>query len=1380
MGVGVGVLFISHSGRDNEAATKVRDWLRRRGWGQVFLDLDPEHGLAPGHRWQQELKQAGERCSGVLVLLSPNWVASRWCQTEFLVADQLGKKIFPVFIAPTSFDALPLELKAKFQIVDISDPGKEAEGFDRLAIGLKRAGLDPGSFEWPPQGDPHRPIYRGLQSLDEEDAAIFFGRDAQITKGLDALRRIRDGAPERMLVILGASGAGKSSFLKAGLIARLRRDEENFVVLPVIRPERAALTGRHGLAAALSCDYTDPITPEDIVETFGRARASTLDRLRRYAQSPREVERAVSPTVILPIDQAEELFAAENTEAVRALELLAAAVPADSNTIIIATIRSDAFARMQYEATLTGIARLVFDLAPIPQGAFKEVIEGPARIASPPLAIEPALTEQLLKDIASDDTLPLLAFTLERLLRRHHGGGALGLSEYINELGGLQGAITAAVESAFEKALRDPSLPHDRAALDRLARAAFIPALVQIDDADAEPRRRLERLVALPEATRPLVRHLIDERLLITDHQAIDGVETDTVEVAHESILRQWTGLKSWIAEEREGLRVLDGVRTAAREWHRHGGGQAWLTHSSGRLEEAEQFLAPEHFMSALSAVEKQYLAACRGRDNAQRERERNDLEREKKAIARTRRLQRNVFVLIGAAAVIILIAGLGIALLLRSIAARSSDVLAHLANQAAEDQDYERAARYAIAGLAGADWPILGYAANEAERQLRGAMALSQRVAVLRGHTDTVRGIAWNPDGTRVVTTSDDGTARIWNARTGDQITILLGHHRDVRSSGWSYDGGRIVTASGDGTARIWDARTGSLLKTLRGHEAAIRSVAWSRDGEQIVTASDDKTARIWDVMSGKQILVLRGHEGFVRSAGWSPDSARVVTASQDKTIRIWDAHTGTQILASPVQDGIISSAAFSPDGTRIVSASTDNMARIWDAHTLSQIAVLRGHDDFLTDASFSRDGNRIVTASADKTARIWDAHTGTEISILRGHDGPVEKAAFSPDGNQVATTSQDKTARIWNSRADTLIRAVPGYNSIVSAAFDRAGSHIVTSSLVGPARIWNAGTGDLTAILGEHFGVTFDAAYSNDGKRIVTVNHDSKARIWDVKSAAPLAVISSPDVGFSTASFSPDGMRVVTVSGDRTVRIWNAVSGASIAVLRGHEANVESAVWSPDGQRIVSTSDDKTARIWDVHTDRQIAILRGHEGFVLMAAFSRDGSRIVTASLDKTARIWNAYTGSEIAVLRGHSGVVTSAAWSPSGTFIATSSDDRTARIWDTWTGAQVAVLRGHGALVGSVAWSPDGKLIFTTSLDNIARFWRAPLAPSATITLPRRELIELACNSLLAGSLDHLSHEELAMAPDLDPKLDANVCNPPTAFERLQNLFFAGHVQ
>ena len=340
----MGVLFISHSSKDNDQAIRVRDWLKQEGWRDVFLDLDPSQGLVPGQRWQEELKRAGENCVAVMVLISPDWVASRWCQIEFLLADQLGKRIFPVLIAPTPFETLPVEISAKFQLADISSPEKEADGLQRLALGLRRAGLDPTSFDWPPANETNRCVYRGLQALDVQDAAIFFGRDAQITRGLDDLRRLRDGAPQRMLVILGASGAGKSSFLRAGLIARLQRDTENFVVLPVMRPERAAITGPQGLAASMrgagvSLDPAAGAT--GFAQALAAVRVPVVDTLRRHANAARESYTAKAPTIILPIDQAEELFGPDNAECAAFCEIVAGGVAQDGNTVVVATIRSD-------------------------------------------------------------------------------------------------------------------------------------------------------------------------------------------------------------------------------------------------------------------------------------------------------------------------------------------------------------------------------------------------------------------------------------------------------------------------------------------------------------------------------------------------------------------------------------------------------------------------------------------------------------------------------------------------------------------------------------------------------------------------------------------------------------------------------------------------------------------------------------------------------------------------------------------------------------------------------------------------------------------------------------------------------------------------------
>ena len=263
-------IFLSHSNLNNPQAMAVRDWLASEGWDDVFLDLDPERGIKAGERWQEALKRASSTCELVLFLVSPAWAASKWCLAEFLLAKQMNKRIFAAIDEEIPFDMIPVEMASEWQIVDltagaamrdlpVASPAGEkpdvvrftTDGLDRLKIGLLAAGLDPKFFPWPPEHDPHRPPYRGLRALEEEDAGIFFGRDGPIVDGLDLLRGLREAAPPRMLVILGASGGGKSSFMRAGLLPRLRRDSHHYRVLPVVRPHDAVLERDAGLTGAL-------------------------------------------------------------------------------------------------------------------------------------------------------------------------------------------------------------------------------------------------------------------------------------------------------------------------------------------------------------------------------------------------------------------------------------------------------------------------------------------------------------------------------------------------------------------------------------------------------------------------------------------------------------------------------------------------------------------------------------------------------------------------------------------------------------------------------------------------------------------------------------------------------------------------------------------------------------------------------------------------------------------------------------------------------------------------------------------------------------------------------------------------------------------------
>lgn len=609
----MGVIFISHSSRDNDDAVKIRAWLKEAGYPEVFLDLDPAAGLAPGQKWQEELRRAGENCSAVLVLLSPDWAKSTWCIAEFLLAFQLGKKIFPVIIKPTDMSVLPAELTAHWQIADLSSQSGRQDGLERLRIGLKRAGLDPSDFPWPPPHDPSRGPYRGLATYETEDAAVFFGRSTAITRALDAIRRMAGDAPERALVILGASGAGKSSFLRAGLLARLERDSENCLVAPMTRPGNAACSGAEGLLAALGLSW--PYTAEDIAARFDAMRAPVIAHFGRLGATA-----SVCPTIVFPIDQAEELFGADQAETREALQLIADIAAADRQTCFILTIRTDSFAHLQSSSIVVDQSLHVapFNLSPVPTFAFNELIERPGQLANPRIVFDPELTERLVADMMGQDALPLMAFALERLASASTGRGAIGLKQY-EQMGGLSGVVRDAVDAAMRAALSDPDLPNDVAAIHDMVRRAFIPWLVRIDDISGVPKRRVAKWSEISKETAPVLRRFVHERLLVS---SMDHAGNAIVEVMHEAVLRQWPDLSKWIDEERVILRQVDVIRTDAAEWderRRQGLGAAqlrdWLNHRGGRLLEAERIASEAGYGELIGQIGLQYLAACRGAD---------------------------------------------------------------------------------------------------------------------------------------------------------------------------------------------------------------------------------------------------------------------------------------------------------------------------------------------------------------------------------------------------------------------------------------------------------------------------------------------------------------------------------------------------------------------------------------------------------------------------------------------------------------------------------------------------------------------------------------------------------------------------------------------
>lgn len=639
-------IFLSHSSVNNAEAVALHDWLSREGWkGEIFLDLDPTSGIAPGERWERKLNEAANRCEAVLFLVSKAWLASGWCRKELGLAHRLNKRLFGVLIEDLPVADIPNDLSGEWQLVQLAS-GRDhvmlhavipitqqevhvtfsAEGMQRLKHGLEQAGLDPKYFVWPPASEPDRPPYRGLKPLEADDAGIFFGRDAPIVEALDQLRGLCESTPPRLMVILGASGAGKSSFMRAGVLPRLKRDDRHFLPLPIIRPDRAAISGENGFLRSLQVAFQDAkilTTRADLRKAIDGGAVTLRPLLQLLVDKgiPTVLDQEPipkTPELIIPIDQGEELFLAEGRdEAGVLLGLLRDILTEDAPSIVILfTIRSDAYERLQLAKELEGIRHIMLNLPPMPRGSYAEVIKGPAirlQGANRPLTIEESLVNSLLVDIdqgGAKDALPLLAFTLERLYVEYGDRGQLKLADY-QALGGIKGSIEAAVERAFAEADKNPAVPKDRNSRLALLRRGLIPWLAGIDPDTGSPRRRVARKSEIPEEARPLIEHLIEQRLLATDISKETGEQT--IEPVHEALLRQWGLLQGWLEEDIGFLSMMGGIKRAARDWAANGMSNAWLTHAGRRLRDAER-LGRERvdLVAYFEQTDRDYLSRCR------------------------------------------------------------------------------------------------------------------------------------------------------------------------------------------------------------------------------------------------------------------------------------------------------------------------------------------------------------------------------------------------------------------------------------------------------------------------------------------------------------------------------------------------------------------------------------------------------------------------------------------------------------------------------------------------------------------------------------------------------------------------------------------------
>jgi hypothetical protein len=623
-------IFLSHSSRNDALASALELWLRANGFDDIFVD---HVSIRTGDKWAEELRAAKASCRVVICLVTPEWLHSDECYAEFRAAWYMGRRIIALLCLGggelSEIQASRLsKVNAEDQGADLTKAGAP-DGLDldapgaaaiagllkaglRAAGALAKIGLDPNAFEidGKTRGEP----FPGLESFgdDDTDAAIFFGRSPEIAECIEDLRGMRALGDRRIYAIQGASGSGKSSLMKAGVLPRLRR-EPGWLVLRAFRPGADPLLNFADALARTAADYGMALSSGAI-----------RDRLRAASDRLGELDAIIGPlkakagrpdaTVLIAIDQGEELANAGHDGAASADILaaclkaaLAASLGPDGSApySIVLTVRSDGFADLQASPRFAGLTTRSADIRTLPVYRFAEAIEAPA--ARYGVEIEPRLVEALIDDTGGPDALPLLAFTLQRLWRQYQSEKRIVVGNYesVGKLGGL-------IEDAAERALRglDPMAPQQPlggdvpAPMDGRAARIFLPALAQVNDAGAAIRQ-VARLDPADAEALAVLGPFDRWRLVVRDG--------DLVEVAHEAMFRTWPRFARWLEPEKARLQVLRGLQTAAGYWNARGRKPDDLVHRGRRLAEARALDRTASYRAQLNddANARAYIAAA-------------------------------------------------------------------------------------------------------------------------------------------------------------------------------------------------------------------------------------------------------------------------------------------------------------------------------------------------------------------------------------------------------------------------------------------------------------------------------------------------------------------------------------------------------------------------------------------------------------------------------------------------------------------------------------------------------------------------------------------------------------------------------------------------
>jgi WD40 repeat protein len=603
------------------------------------------------------------------------------------------------------------------------------------------------------------------------------------------------------------------------------------------------------------------------------------------------------------------------------------------------------------------------------------------------------------------------------------------------------------------------------------------------------------------------------------------------------------------------------------------------------------------------------------------------------------------------------------------------------------------------------------------------------------------------------LATVSADGTARIWETKSGQLLRTLAGHENTLLRSMFSGDDTRLLTLTWD-TVRLWDTETAALLGKYQS-----RGVVLNPDGRHFVTQSKDDISRVFELESGNEIAVLKGGNAAFSYSGEMLATIANDYKSNTYVALLWDARSWKPVTALKGHTSYVSEVAFGPRGARIVTTSEDHTARLWQADTGKLIAILEGHTAPVVRAVFNHDGKRVLTVTGqethlpfDYTARLWDAETGEPLAVF-DHDSDEKKAIFSTDGERIFTIAGG-AVHVWQTQAGVGFAVPRMYRKVVGTGKSKDGEILIVSSAPNNiAHILKLDTLQEIAILTGHRGEILSAGFSPDGKFAVTASADRTARVWNALTGDPVATLAGHDNAVTRAVFSPDGLYILTESEEKSARLWNVRTGTEISRLNCIGSTEKFAVFSPDSKRIAGFCSDEMMHFWDVKTGAETAqpisgdwiaispdlayaverlnnveaALRDtmtgaviktldHSNFWAFggAKFSADGRFLMTETSgqlpeNSAAHIWDAKTGAEIDKFYCPEGVTMGdATFGPRSEHVVTVCYDQTVHVHHIDTRQEIALFQGEPRRVNTYDTGTNGRWMISASFKDGIVFW------------------------------------------------------------------------